>query len=128
VYANADDCVKRLDEDVPRLRGCMGSPDNCFLDDDGAFTYHGVFSEFSHYVRDNFALMEEQKKEKLFHFIESWVSNDDPSDEGLDNAVRMCFLENLAGERSSPEFRRYMGSTSLQFFNQWDNSKRHTAT
>jgi hypothetical protein len=120
--------LKDLMKMFPAFAAVWGSPDNCFLDDDGAFTYHGVFSEFSHYVRDNFALMEEQKKEKLFHFIESCVTNDDPRDEGLDNAVRTCFLENLAGERSSPECGRYMGSTSLQFFNQWDNSKRHTAT
>jgi hypothetical protein len=120
--------LKDLMKMFPDFAAVWGSPDNCFLDDDGAFTYHGVFSEFSHYVRDNFALMEEQKKEQLFHFIESCVTNDDPSDGGLDNAVRTCFLENLAGERSSSEFRRYMGSTSPQFFNQCDDSKRDTAT
>ena len=120
--------LKDLTKMFPDFAAVWGSPDNCFLDDDGTFTYHGLFSEFSHYVRDNFALMEEQQKEKLFHFIESCVSKDDPSDEGLDNAVCTCFLENLASERLSPEFRRYMGSTSLRFFNQWDNSKRHTAT
>ena len=120
--------LKNLTKMFPDFAAVWGSPDNCFLDDDGAFTYHGLFSEFSHYVRDNFALMEGQKKEELFHFIESCVSNDALHDEELGNAVFTCFLENLAGGRLSPEYRRYMGSKSLQFFNQWDNSERQTAT
>jgi hypothetical protein len=120
--------LKDLTRMFPNFATVWGSLDNCFLDDDGAITYDGLFSEFSHYVRDNFALMEEHQKEKLFHFIESCVSNDGLPDEELDNAVCTCFLENLAGERLSPEFRRYMGSKSLHFFNQWDNPGRHTAT
>jgi len=98
------------------------------LNDDGSFTYHGLFSEFSHYVRDNFGGMEGRKREKLFELIESCVSDVERSDEELDNAVCTCFLENLSNESLSPAYRRYMGRKSLEFFNERDYSERHAAT
>jgi|SRR5215204_3687799 len=104
------------------------SPENCFLNDDGSFTYHGLFSEFGSYVRDNFGGMEERKREELFDFIESCVSDLGRSDEGVDNAVCTCFLENLSNESLSPELRKYMGRKSLEFFNRWDYSERRAAT
>jgi hypothetical protein len=104
------------------------SPENCFLNDDGSFTYHGLFSEFGVYVRDNFGGMEERKREELFDFIELCVSDVGRFDEGLDKAVCTCFLENLSNESLSPEFRKYMGRKSLEFFNVWDYSERRAAT
>jgi hypothetical protein len=120
--------LKDLVRILPGFAPAWESPGNCFLDDDGSFTYHGLFSELGHYVRDNFEEIEEREREELFGFIESCVSNDTQSEDELDNAVCTCFLENVASEPLPPELRKYMGRKSLTFFNEWDNPVAGAAT
>ena len=100
--------------------------DSLFRGDDGSFTYHGLFSELSWYVRDHFGQMDEQKRESLFDLIELSISEEDRSD--LENAVCTCFLENLASEPLSPELKGYMKDKTREYFEQWDNPARHRAT
>lgn len=91
------------------------SPHNVFREDDGSFTFCGLFSEFSHYLRDHWNTTTKQKWSKLMAFIEVCVSGSGE----LDNAVCTCFLENLSNEPSlSEQLRKHMGSRSAAFFDQ----------
>ena len=56
----------------------------------GSVPYHGLFAEFSHYFRDHFMEMSEQKIKQLCDYIEPFV-RDDERDEVIDNVVCTFF-------------------------------------
>jgi hypothetical protein len=86
-----------------------------FREGHGAFTYHGLFAVFSHYVRARYDQMAESEKVKLFRFNETCMSKEDDSDE-VGNAVHTCFVENLAGDLPPGEVRRYAGPNAVKAF------------
>jgi hypothetical protein len=90
-----------------------------FREGDGSFTYHGLFAVFSHYVRAYYGQMAEGEKGKLFHFIETCMSEEGGSDE-VGNAVHTCFIENLAGDLPPDEVRKYVRPNALKAFKHYD--------
>ena len=44
--------LDRLTALFPDFRAHWGDPGNCFRDDDGSYTLHGVFAEFTSFYRD----------------------------------------------------------------------------
>jgi len=92
-----------------------------FINDDGTFTVHGVFAEFSHFVRDNFDKIVDADRHALFNFVEECVKIEAHSDSGISNAVCTCFLENIAGEGElSRLIRQYLGPESMKYFDEWN--------
>lgn len=85
---------------------------------DGAFTFCGLFLEFTQYIRESFSKTSEYQLLALFSLIEQCVSN---SNVDLDTAACTCFLENIAGEGElSATVEPYLGPNSKAFFDQWN--------
>ena len=86
---------------------------------DGFSTVHGVFSVFSHYIRDRLAHGADPEFGRVFDYVESKFTDHDSE---VDNAVCTCFLENLID--CVPEMMQlldpYLGPKSRRFFLAWD--------
>jgi len=115
----AEDVFARLTDLVPGFRTVW--EDSLFVGEDGSFTAHGVFSEFSTYVREHLAEFSEETRTSLFRYIEQCVTTNIHSDAGVSNAACTCFLENIAGEGDfSLTVQRYLGPESRKYFDLWN--------
>jgi hypothetical protein len=90
--------------------------ENCFRSDDGSFTYRGVFAEFSHYFRGHYEQLSQESIKGLAELLADCMRVKD-SELGIAGAT--CFLENVAGERFSNEFRTYLVGEPLAYYSQW---------
>lgn len=114
-----DELLAQLCEIVPGFGAAWR--DSLFVGEDGSFTVHSVFSEFSFYVRAHFGEFDEDTRSKLFRHVEQCVTTDIHSEIGVSNAACTCFLENIAGEGDfSLVVSRYLGSESRKYFNSWN--------
>jgi hypothetical protein len=102
--------LERLIDIVPSFSDFWQKDDNLFVNEGGKFSIHGVFSQFSAYLRDNFIKLKESKRRQLFAFIEECVKEDPHYEVGVSNAACTCFLENPAGEGElSESILKYLG-------------------
>jgi hypothetical protein len=114
-----DDLLAQLREIVPGFGAAWQK--SLFVKDDGSFTLHGVFSEFSSYVRAHFGEFDENTWSMLFRYVEQCVTTDVHSQAGMCNAACTCFLENIAGEGElSRIVSRHLGPESQKYFDQWN--------
>lgn len=113
--------MSKLQSIAPGFGEYWNDPENLFRADDGSFTFHGMFVEFSHYVREEFELLDEATRVQLFQFAEECAAHRQRSDTELSNAVYTCFIENLTNEPISAQIRSYLGPKSLALFDAWDN-------
>lgn len=109
----------------PDFSGNWASNDNLFINEDGSYTYHGLFSEFSNYFRDNFKNFSDEQLRELFSSIEKWevqeTANYEEDDaQLLSNAVFTCFLENIAGEGFTERIKPFMGKKSFEYYSHYD--------
>lgn len=91
----------------PNFASYWNSPENHFREEDGTFTTHGVFAEFSHFVRERLPELPSEALGKLGQFLEQCLASPEPSN--LRNAAETCFLENLAGEDFTPTLAAHFG-------------------
>jgi hypothetical protein len=113
--------LENLVQIAPEFQSAWNNEDNLFIDEDGSFSVHGVFAEFSSFIRDNFGLLDENRRKKLFDYIEKCVTTDIHSENGVSNAACTCFLENLAGEGVlSNTILKYLGVESKKYFDKWN--------
>ena len=92
-----------------------------FRNKNGTYTAHGVFEEFSSYVRDHLDEMEESTRHALFQYVEECVKTNVHSENGISNAARTCFLENISSEGDfSSRVCKYLGLESKKQFDQWN--------
>lgn len=113
--------LERLTDIVPGFSDFWQKDDNLFVNEDGTFSVHGVFSEFSAYLRDNFMKLKESRRRQLFAYIEECVKEDPHSEIGVSNAACTCFLENLAGEGElSESILKYLAENSKEYFKKWN--------
>lgn len=101
----------------PQFESEWESDHNCFREDDGSFTHHGLFAEFSHFIRDRFPELAPDKIRQLFAEVEGWITSGQAD---VENAVATCFLENIAGESISPQVREQLGPKSREYFDNWN--------
>ena len=112
--------LENLVQVAPEFLSAWNNADNLFIDEDGSFSVHGVFAEFSSFIRDNFGLLDENRRKKLFDYIEECVTTDIHSESGVSNAACTCFLENLGGEGAlSNTILKYLGVESKKYFDKW---------
>ena len=114
-----EDVVQRLVAVFPAF-GPYWAADDLFKTD-GAFTFCGVFSTFSFFVRDEFERLPVGSLRALGEFLEECMA--EPGSE-IDNAAATCFLENLSGEPLSPVLKAFLTGNPLRFFEQFDPPKR----
>jgi len=115
----ARDILAKLVALFPDFAAAWDRPTNCFRDDDGSFTRCGVFSEFSHFFRDCYEQFSPAQVAGVGRFVTECVASADTT---LVDAAATCFLENVAAERFSPNFRRHLSGEALRFYSRWDNS------
>src|SRR5262245_1243865 len=91
-------------------------PGNCFREDDGSFTCHGVFAEFSGFFRARYESLPPENLAALGALASKWMG---APDAGLSNGVATCFLEAVAGERFSADFQRHLTGEALRYYRLW---------
>jgi len=104
---------------APEFAAQWNSDQNCFREDDGTFTFHGVCAEFSHFYRDNFDVLSEPTLKDLYEFIERNLVKPVSDETPLDNALCTCFLENISSEPCGEAAKPLMGRKSREFFDRW---------
>jgi hypothetical protein len=110
---SAQAILDRLVTLFPDFAEAWDSPDNYFREDDGSFTHCGVFAEFSHYFRDRYEQISPAQVAEVGRFMSECVGSPDAE---LSNTAATCFLENVAGERFSSDFRRHLSGEALRFY------------
>jgi len=112
------DLLHRIISLFPDFQQQWCSADNCFKNDDGSFTYCGVFSEFSSLVRDRYESLTPSAMAGLGDLLSECMNVSNPS---LHEAAATCFLENLAYEPFSPSLAKYLSGEPLRFFSQFSD-------
>lgn len=116
----AQTILSRLVALFPEFAAAWDSPDNNFRQDDGSFTGCGVFAEFSHYFRDGYERFSSDQVNAIGRFVTECMAS---ADVELRDAAATCFLENVAGERFSTDFRPHLKEDALRFYDCGDASK-----
>jgi hypothetical protein len=106
-----------LMELFPEFESQWESDHNYFRQDDGSFTQAGIFAELSHFIRDRFPDLPQDKTQRLFAQVEGWITCGQTD---IENAVATCFLENIAGEPFSNEVRHQLGPKAREYFDNWN--------
>jgi len=112
--------VDRLSALFPDFRAHWDDPGNCFRDDDGAFTLHGVFAEFTSFYRERHAALPAVRVAALGVFVSACMA---PADDGpLANAAATCFVENIAGEPCDRELSPHLTGEARRYWLAWGGS------
>lgn len=106
--------LDRLAALFPDFRTYWDDPGNCYRADDGSFTLHGVFSEFTGLFRERHAALSANQLAALGVFVSECIA---PADDGpLANATATCFLENIAGDPCDRELSRHLTGDAWRFW------------
>jgi hypothetical protein len=108
--------LDRLTELFPDFASHWNRPQNCFRGDDGSFSHCGAFAEFSHFFQNHYERLPKVRIKALGLLLIDCMKVPDSE---LDTAAATCFLENVAGERFSDDFRKYLDAEPLAYYSQW---------
>jgi hypothetical protein len=108
--------IDRLIAMFPDFHAYWDDPRNCFRNDDGAFTLHGAFAEFSRFIRERHALLKSDRVEALGIFVSDCMAS---TDQDLNNAAATCFIENIAGEDCDRELARHLSGDARKYWKAW---------
>lgn len=111
-----DELLARLVGLFPEFAAHWDDPDNEAREDDGSFTLHGAFAEFSLFFSERYEELAPERVQGLaWLLLECMVEPDSE----LDEAAATGFLENVAAERFHADFERYLLGRPLDFYMQW---------
>jgi hypothetical protein len=108
--------LDRLGGLFPDFRACWDDASNCYRSDDGSFTLHGVFSEFTDFFRERYASLPPSRIEALGAFVSDCMASGGTD---LDNATGTCFLENIAGEPCSRGLGQNLSGQAYTYWQAW---------
>ena len=109
--------LDRLVALFPDFRAYWVDPGNSPRDEDGSFTLHGVFVEFTGFFRDRHAALPADRIAALGAFVSECMA---PADDGpLDNAAATCFVENIAGEPCDRELSPHLTGEARRYWQAW---------
>jgi hypothetical protein len=100
----------------PEFRDDWNRPPNCHCADDGTFTLHGVFAQFTGFFKNHVASFTQDRIAALANFVNNCMAS---GDEALDNAAATCFVENIAGEDCARTIAPYFNGDALIYFERW---------
>ncbi|MGE3166371.1 MAG: hypothetical protein AB7O52_15810 [Planctomycetota bacterium] len=109
--------LDRLVALFPDFRAYWDDSGNCFRDDDGSYTLHGVFSEFTGFFRERHAALPGDRIAALGAFVSECMAAAD--DGQLDNAAATCFVENVAGELCDRELSPHLTGGARRYWQAW---------
>jgi hypothetical protein len=129
-----EDVKNFLTRIFPEYLESWNSADNYSKEEDGNYTYHGLFSEFSHFFISNIRTFSDEQLGELFSAIEKWELPETETLEDwktghvddvllLSNAVFTCFLENIAGEGITKRIKPFMGDRSFEYYSLYDRRR-----
>jgi hypothetical protein len=104
---------KLLVEIFPDFGPYWDDPGNCFREDNGAFTLHGMFSEFTAYLREHHGSFNGEQIAALGRFVSDCMAS---KDEILDNAAATCFVENIANEECGRVLGRHLSGEARKYW------------
>jgi hypothetical protein len=108
--------LDRLVELFPGFEAYWNGSLNCSRHEDGTFTLHGVFIEFSHFFREHYAKFASDRIAMLGAFISQCMSS---NDDDLDNAAATCFIENIANEKCGEALAQYLTGEARSYLQAW---------
>jgi len=111
-----DELLARLVRLFPDFGEHWEGPDNEERDEDGSFTLHGAFAEFSVYFSERYEELPAERLQGLSWLLLECMAEPDSD---LDEAAASGFLENVAAERFHEDFERYLIGRPLEFYAQW---------
>ena len=114
----AESILRRFLARFPAFAEAWDSPHNYFRNEDGSFTRCGVFSEFSTYFHDHYEQFTPAQVAEVGQFMTDCMASPDAE---LVDVTASCFLENVAGERFSRDFRRHLSGESLRCYDYWND-------
>lgn len=94
---------------------------NLFIEQNGGYTLHGLYSQFSNYFRQNINSFNDDQLKIFFINLEIWIANDKYNDDDLANAICTCFLELIAREGFTKRIKPFMGKKSLEYYSRYDH-------
>ena len=100
----------------PEFQAYWDDPGNCCREDDGTFTLHGVFSEFTGFFREQYQSLPAENVTALGRFVSDCVAS---TDEDLHNAAATCFVENVAGDACDRELARHLTGEARKYWQAW---------
>jgi len=116
-----DDLFNKICEITPDFKNYWEKKDNYFKNENGLGSIHGIFAEYSHFIKEFINNIDENNRIKLFNFVEECVIKDPKSESGISNAACTEFLENLAGEGDlSQSIIKYLGLKSKEYFDEYN--------
>ena len=114
------DVHQKLTQIFPEFAVYWSAPDNYAREDDGSFTFWGIFGEFSGFFCEGFKSFSEAGLTALGQFIEEWmVELRCGIESDIDNAVATCFLENVASHESADTLLPFLGRKGRRFLSQY---------
>jgi hypothetical protein len=116
--------LDRLVSLFPDFRAYWEDPGNCFRKDDGSFTLHGVFAEFTSFFRECHAALPADRIAALGAFVSECMA---PADDGpLHNAAGACFVEDIAGEPCDRELSPHLTGEARRCWHAWGGTAEHS--
>ena len=110
-----------LVELFPDFRPVWDGPSNCYRNDDGSFTLHGVFAEFTSYFRDRYDSLPSDRLAALGAFVSDCMTSPDAN---LENAAATCFVENIAGAECHPALSNHLRGEARTYLETWCDHDR----
>lgn len=113
--------VNRLVALFPEFQAHWDGPGNYFRRDDGSFSLHGVFAQFTSFFSEGHASLPAARVADLGAFVSECM---DSADENLGNATATCFVENIAGEKCDRELARHLTGEARRYWKYWGGHDR----
>jgi hypothetical protein len=98
--------LDRLVAIFPEFAAYWDAADNLFREAGGSYTVCGVFSHFTHFVREYFPSFHPSGFSELRDLIEECLQEPDTD---ISHAVGVCFLENMTSEQFTAAFIAQLG-------------------
>jgi hypothetical protein len=108
--------VDRLVTFFPDFQAYWDDPGNCFRNDDGSFTLHGVFAEFTNFFRERHGSLPADRMAALGRFVSDCMMS---TDKDLDNAAATGFVENIAGEDCDRPLAPHLTGEARKYWKSW---------
>jgi hypothetical protein len=114
---SAEKLLQNLIAISPDFQSHWLSADNYHVGEDGTFSAHGAFSEYSSFVKEHANELSEDQLKRIGSFVSECMH---VVDSDIGNAASTCFIENLSGEAPSLKLKSYLHGEALKFFIFWN--------